>query len=535
MRTVRATPKKRPPCTFPDLRREPSKNEMLTPPKCRFGLHIGLNSISYVKVERKAGDWYVSDCGDVPWSFGNLNAENCEDELQSELQRIVKDLSIHQESAHLSLHGRYCVTRLATGSRKQVDEQLAEIVDNGQHYLQLGLGDKLIGSSIDAIDAQHHYGYVAIMKRGLIEALEDAVGQAGLELEAVDGALTSACRLVGQSGLDAAAPLLLVWLGPDGAEIGISYRGRMQLNYHAGTSGTVEQTAQKVQKHLKRLKRFCDRYRQVDGSAELSRVLVLANPQDAQALQGRLAQLDFEQVFTLGDLSERPEIHQRLQMQPIASAGVASALGGLLVHLEEGILPATDLYERYLLSKPRSLASVVFRDCWSSLVAAAVLIAVLVCGWWWRHEIDVLDLEVAMLAETFDEEHDQLAELEASQALLQEYKRLQHTVFQHPIEDIVSAVATCLPADARIDWFGIDSQDRLVLKGTMLDGDRSYEILKALRDLPAIQEVALESVGRSTHFGQSATFFEIHCELAGKLSNSTSDKVASIDATGGSR
>ncbi|MCA9134567.1 MAG: hypothetical protein KDA45_15475, partial [Planctomycetales bacterium] len=367
---------------------------------CRFGLYLGIKSVSYVKLERQGADWRLASSGELEWHDVSSTPEQCQDELLALLQKLMKQEGIGREPAHVSLHSRLCVTRVTTGNRQQVDEQLAEIIDNSQHYLQLGLGDKLIGHTAVPIDESRQYGQVAIIKRGLIETLENATGQAGLELLAVDGALTSICRLAQLAELDR-SPLLLVWLGASGAEIGISYQGHLQLNYHAGESLTVEQAAETVGKHLKRLRRFCDRYRQVDCHSDLKRVLVLASPHESDALRMLLQALQFEQVYTLSDLPGTV-LGDHLGHTPLTAPGVACALGGLLVHHASQTMPTTDVYSQYLRSKPQPLGRVLLRDGWPLLVSAALLLGVLCSGWslamWVAHE----ESQTATLNSSFD-------------------------------------------------------------------------------------------------------------------------------------
>ncbi len=125
------------------------------------------------------------------------------------------------------------------------------------------------------------------------------------------------------------------------------------------------------------------------------------------------------------------------------------------------------------------------------------------------------------LASSFDLERQKLLELDETRKVLREYQRLEENVSRRAVRDIITRVAQCLPGECRLDWCGLDTQSRLVLKGTMLQGDQSYEILKALRDLPEISEVALESVGNSSNLGRTSNLFEIHCEIAGQPAKST--------------
>lgn len=487
---------------------------------CRFALHVGLSAISFVKVERQGTSWRLTDSGKSPTQNLNASPEDARKGLQELLQKLAKQEGIVGEGIHVSLHNRMCITRVVTGNRLQVDEQLAEITDNSKHYLQLGLGEKLIGHSTVPIDESRQHGQVAIIKRGLIETIDEATERAGLELLSVDGAMTSICRLTGVAGMDR-TPLLLVSMGSTGAEIGISYKGRLQLGYHSGECVDLESTAQTIGKHLKRLRRFCDRYRQVDGKSDLRHVLVLGDSEIAERLMGLLAQYDFEQVFTLKDMNHSA-LADKLAGKSLDSGGIASALGGLLVHLEDDVLPTTDVFDQYLMGKPQALSSIIFRDGWPLLVAAALLIVTLGSGWIMNRQLRVHEAQHVDVASGFDRGREQLLQLDRQRNVLKEYTRLVSQVARPPLRGLVTHIANCLPADCRLNWCTLDAQGGLTLKGMMLQGDQTYEILKALAVLPEISEVTLESVEKSSIQGRTSTQFEIRCEIVNQSLKSIS-------------
>ena len=494
---------------------------------CRFALHVGLSAISFVKVERHGTSWRLTDSGKSPTQNLNANPEEARKGLQELLQKLAKQAGIAREGIHVSLHNRMCITRVVTGNRLQVDEQLAEITDNSQHYLQLGLGEKLIGHSTVPIDESRQHGQVAIIKRGLIETIDEATEHAGLELLSVDGAMPCICRLAGVAGMDR-TPLLLVWMGSVGAEIGISYKGRLQLGYNSRECADPQSTAVTIGRHLKRLRRFCDRYRQVDGRSDLRRVLVIGNSEHAEQLKGLLAQYDFEQVFTLADMSHS-ELADKLGGRSLDSGGVASALGGLLVHLEADVLPTTDVFDQYLMGKPQAWTTVVFRDGWPLLAAAAMLIVTLCSGWVMSRQLRLHEAQHVELSSGFDQGREQLLQLARQRSVLKEYNRLVAQVARPPLRGLVTHIANCLPADCRLNWCALDSQGGLILKGMMLQGDQTYEVLKALSVLPEISEVTLESVEKSSNHGRTSTQFEIRCEVVDqslKLPRLTQDSMS---------
>ncbi|MEZ6134857.1 MAG: PilN domain-containing protein [Pirellulaceae bacterium] len=486
-----------------------------------------------MKVARSSDSWQVVSSGEMPWHSLERSPDQNKEELETLLKKLATREGVSREPIHVSLHSRYCVTRVVTGNKEQVQKQLDEIIANSHHYLQFGLGEKLIGQSSTNISESNQYGQVAIIKRGLIESVEKAINFSSLELQSVDGAIPSASRLIGISGLDYETPLLVVWSTGACAEIGISYQGRLQLSYHVADGADVENVAGTISKHMKRLKRFCSRYRSVDGDGELNRALVLADNATSQGLRDRLIDA-FEHVYTREDLAES-QIKQHLNdAQQLSSPGVVSALGGLLVHLDSDVLPATDIFDNYLASKPRPLFDIIFRDGWMVMAAAAVLLMIVSYSAWIEHRIHVVQDAISLLSIDFASEREQVIALDESRRELREYQRLSEFSQQISERALLRLVAGCLPEDTRIDSLSIDSMDKIILKGVMLQGDRTYEVLTALRDSPLIGEVALESVGKTASFNVSATMFEIHCQLVRKSPKSV-ERVARVVPTQGRR
>ncbi len=507
--------------------------------KCRFAIHLGLGSLSYVRIAREADRWNIADYGDIPWHSLDKSENTNEEQLDAVIRQLALIQGMGREAIHVSLHSRYCVSRVVTGSRQEVDDQLEEISANSQHYLQFGLGDKLIGKSNVQISETQQYGQVAIIKRGLIETVEKAVHRASLSMDSVEGAMPNICRFLGFAGLDQ-QPLLVVWMGKNSAEIGISYQGRLQLTYQLGGESSVDAVAATIGTHLKRLRRFCDRYRSVDETAKLNHALIMATDADASLLRDKLQGVAFERVYTLQDLR-----HSRLgehlpEHSNALSPGVLSALGGLIVQLDKTALPTTNLLENYLDTKPRSWRNIVLQDGWPLISAAAILLVALGVNWWLAQKLEMFESQTQAFTLGHASERENVMELHQARSKLNTLKELQSSIWQVSENEILSMVAKCLSDDTRVDSLSIDSRAKVVLKGTMIYGDQTYDLLKALRALPAVEEVSLESVGRSTNFGQSCTSFEIQCQLtteknehAVEMEHSAQQQLASIPVRSG--
>lgn len=486
--------------------------------KCRFAVHLGLESLSFVKIVRDAEHWRAVAYGDIPWQGMERSHEEHHEHLESLIRRLGHQQGLTRESVHVSLHSRYCVSRVVTGSKQDFDAQFDEIATNSQHYLQFGLGEKLIGRSHISLGDGDLYGQVAIIKRGLCESIDKALQRCGLKIHSIDGAMPNICRLIGLSELDQ-APLLIVWLTESTAEIGISYRGRLQLSYQLGGNTSPDAVAETIRKHLKRLRRFCDRYRVVNENAQLNRLVIMASHEHTHELRQHLEGSAFEQVYALDDVTGDQLSNHIVLGEQRPSAGVVTALGGLLGQVEPDILPFTDVLEQYNSCKPRTLKSIFVIDALP--VYAAASLALVLCGWsgWMAHKIDESVQQTRVLEISLAAEREQMLKLDEVRTQCNDIEELQCSIERLGEGELTRVIAQCLPPDTRIESFAIDLTGKLILKGTMMHGDRSFELLQTLRRSPAIEEVALESVGKASTFGVATTMFEINCQLSKHLPN----------------
>jgi hypothetical protein len=190
-----------------------------------------------------------------------LHSETGQAEIADALRRISGELKIAGVPTWMSLTGDLCVTRVVTGDDETVRRELAELEQRSTLYLSLGHGPKALAAGVRQIDARHRHALLSVVNQKTLAALVDAAGRAGLQLERIEPSLVSLCRLVGQMQFDAQAPVLVMSVGERGAELGISHRGVLLLDYRpAGTDNQPAQLAETITHHLARLQRYCQRY-----------------------------------------------------------------------------------------------------------------------------------------------------------------------------------------------------------------------------------------------------------------------------------
>lgn len=497
--------------------------------KCRLGINVGLHSLSFVELDYSASGWTISKCGEIPFEKDNAVANADAKELQEIFERFFKENQLDAELLHLTLHSAYCVTRVTIGEPSHVDRKLDSFRQNSQHYLQMGLGEKVAGEAIDELDPQNRFGYMSIVKSGLIENIEQALAPLEIEMDAIDCGLISVCRLIGRAKLDSDAPLLVIWSGAKASQIGVSFQGRLQLSYQATEARTPAKTAEIVGKHLMRLKRFCNRYRDGGESEPLTNVLLLSESGETDELKGLINELGFAKVFSIEDLIKPIHFHCDSKEIP-KSIGFASALGGMLATAEEGHVAPTDLFSNYLRTKQTNVAQLVFRDFWLSWAAAIVFVAIMGGKWWVSSQLESVDDEIVQLEFQHDEERMQIAELTRASNLHEQYALLESHTEHAQLPTVVLEIAHSLPTEARLESLTLDSNSEIQMKGQSLGGDRSYEIISKLRKLPMMSDVSLVAVDHPSDPRDSSTYFQIKCILNPSVSHPSPQKfVAKVD------
>ncbi len=127
-----------------------------------------------------------------------------------------------------------------------------------------------------------------------------------------------------------------------------------------------------------------------------------------------------------------------------------------------------------------------------------------------------LKLRIDQLAEitaNLSVAEQELSELRSKELLLHYSERHRASVKEPSWVGLIESLAPCLPANARLEEISLSDRKNLVLRGVMYSGDHTYELLMALKQLPAMREVSVESVSPMGDFGSNQLHFEIRCRL----------------------
>ena len=442
-----------------------------------------------------------------------LNGEAGLHELTTAFRRIGTELRLAGAPVHVSLSGAYCVTRVVTGEAERVEHELLELEHRSALYLSLGHGPKALAGSIRQIDARQRHALMSVVNQKTLDTIVEAAGAAGLRLARIEPSLVSLCRLVGQLGDDADAPVLVANLDEQGAEIGISHAGQLLLDYRPAGVDSAEQLATVTCRHLARLQRYCNRY-VCFARGQLTRLYLCGSPETIDRARAAFAAEGAElDVVPLVDPWEVDEAFVSDGGAPdwtmIAPLGLA-----LAARDPDENTAGPNLMERLHDTTRQPLVPLLCRTLWP--LAAALMLAVgLEVGVFLQQQASArLKTEV----QTYEAANRQVRLLTARAVRGREkigyYRHISESLGQQRCTQLTTHVAQCLPHDVWLDSLRFDGEGRLALSGGSFSDDGVYEFVKWLEAVPGLTRVALDGTHPSRFKDGPGTAFDVHCDVA---------------------
>ena len=445
---------------------------------------------------------------DAQW----LHSDQGREELETALKQLVSQYKLHGVPTYLALGGDYCVTRVVTGTAERVRHELAQLEERSARYLMLGHGPKVIGGSVSHIDARHEHALLTIVNRKTMDVLLQAGAAAKLDLQTVEPALVSLCRLVGHFEGDVEAPVLVINLGEQGVELGITHRGQLLLDYRPAGWRDPSQVATLVEKHLARLQRYCDRYvRFAEG--KLHEVYLFGPTESLQE-----AQAGFRSGSTLSvrELSAAAPVAQWQLADREQFAALSAALGScLLGNLSDNRYTGPNLMERVKVRRrdvSRGLLVKTFLPAAALLFLAAGFV---LAAAWESARCGGLERELAtheVQQQAVKRLQQQIvSDLGKSRQLKQVYQALLNPHW----DEMALTIGRCMPDDVWLETFSADEKGRLALTGSSFTDLGIVEFVDWLQKFPALSHVALSGTRTDRLATGPAVRFDVYCEIAG--------------------
>ena len=435
-------------------------------------------------------------CQTIPWrkESTTLLSERGQAELEAAFRQLSLQFKLSGVPMNLVLNGDFCVTRAVSGSTERVKHELAQLERRSSLYLRLGHGPKTPGGSIRQIDARHQHALLTVVHQRTLEILVETANRADWKLNIVEPSLVALCRFVGQTGGDHEGPTLLVNLSKGTAEVGISHRGELLLDYRPAGLAAGEDTAAVVAQHMSRIERYCNRYVSFAGG-NLQKIYLSGHADLVEA-----AKKGFEERTEVPvEILTREVIDRTWHSQgnPAGSAEIA-ALGSCLRGREGDEATGPNLLQKMRTVSTKPLGALLLKAAWP--IAAAVLLAMgawTVVGWEAAH-VHKLEDELEQLEEPFRQARLLKGDVLRLRGQLDHYQKLEGSLDEPGWNNLSQQIAQCMPEGVWLNDLVADDAGGLMLLGTSYSEDGVFELAGWLENLPELCEVNIRSTEQTS-------------------------------------
>ncbi len=462
----------------------------------------------------------------IHWNPERLDMQSVEasQKLTSALAGFVKQFSLHRMNIRLCLDDGLCVTRVVTGEPEDVDRELEAIRVRSQLYLSLGLGEKLTGSLSKVTSNRSEYALTSIVNRRTIQIIYSAFSTARLRLASIEPVTLSVTRALGLLGVDQDRPVLFVSVDHNRCDLAITRSGQLMLSYRISGVQQPHDIATQIASNLTRLRRFCERVRG-QGDSALQSIYLFGEPTRVGALRSALEAVQARIEIANVVLSDAIQI----QASDDTNQVVVLALWAAAQWRDDrtDCLPAPDLLAQLQLLQRKSLPERLLAHFLPSAIAAGLMLFVFGLYLNDHRKLAAKKQEVAATAVDVSNVESELGEWELKQRLVNYYKQLEFQMAEGSWNQVITKLAPCIPANARLDSFILSDDSLVTLRGTMVGADQTYEMLAAIKQLPNISDVSLESVNAMGDLSQKLLQFEVKFRyIFVQIDKSTTDIVS---------
>lgn len=483
-------------------------------------IEVTRNQLHLVIVDQKQPDGPARlRSRSVTWRVESLSlaSEAGQREFASGLAKLVDEEKLRGAGVRFALSRHYCTTRVVSGAKDHVRRELGELHARSSLYLTLGQGRKVLAETVQPLDARHDHGLLAVASRKTVEIVLAAAAAAGLEVLWIEPTMVALSRILGYRGFDTEAPQLIANLTADGLELGISFGGRLFLDYRPAGREDREAAAV-ISGHLSRLRRYSQRCCAQLGrpmSAEALTRVYLAGRAESVAAACEAFRQD-------GKLIPEPLDPGSLEPQwqaesEFSGSEVCPALGSCLAaaSTDESRL-APNFLEQMRAERRDPLLPALLRSSWpvaAALLMAAVLTALNgVENTWLR----AVAQRIESLGPAYEQVSQYRREMAASEARVRDLQMLQNEITAPPWHEVITAIAGCLPESVWLNRLEATSAGRVVFSGISYGDEGTYESVRWLSAVPGFVTVQLEGMEPQNLPAGPASRFDVKFEIAGK-------------------
>lgn len=420
----------------------------------------------------------------------SLNSEEGVREFTTALRQVAEQHSSQNSSFHFVMGGDLCVTKAVRGSSEHVRNELREIEERSRLYLSLGPGEKVIVVNTQPIDARHDYAVVAVCNRATLNSIYDAATDVGLQVESIEPALVSVCRMVQRLPDAPSEPCLLMQTDDDSVEVGVYHEGRLLLDYRPGGNNGADEVGSVVLTHLSRLKRHTGHQLRC-SPPELNTIYLCGREASVQSAMRSFQPYEQFEVRRIDPASVKAtwEISKECE-----DSAMVPALGMLLnSYLPNDTRDAPDFMQHIVASARQPIGPILLKSLIP--IAATLFLGLVGFAWNFYEQQGLLAVQEQLdgLRGAELSSRELRLRLTAAEQETKQLKKLINGLHSKPMQQLVAHVGHCMPSDVWLNDLSIQDMDKIVLSGSSILEAGVFDFVEFLGKVPEFNDVALQS------------------------------------------
>lgn len=434
--------------------------------------------------------------------------------LVSLFKRALGRMGISGGSAVVALQGSRLVLRNFVGPDKQVRTELRQTLERSVDYVQLGMGDRVVGEHLHSMEDGRVHGLLGVSASTTIDPLAKTFEQVGLDVQSIEPALVAATRIASIAGQINDEATLLVLVEEEGIDIGVASSGHLLFGCRprslAGAEAGDSSRLSGLPRELERVARHCQR---LFGMSEEARRVVLFGSNDLVQPHAKVIEHSGEFHVERSNVAQAARSILTIPLEDlVGSDGHATALGAAasLVRGSHGVV-GPNLISKPETQHPPRLETAIRCALWPTL--AAILIWGGVHLFQGRLETAEARLRIEVEASSPNEVRCRELQMQLTEAE-QRAQRLSELVAKFgdrhwttPLE----AIHKCVPDRLWCNSVRQTATGHLTISGAAQDEEVVYEFRERLEDTPWLDSVSITSTSRSQLGSMLITDFALEC------------------------
>jgi Tfp pilus assembly protein PilN len=473
---------------------------------CRSNVHLALmicgSDGEPTKVTTRSLRWRTEST--------SLYSDASVKELTAAFRTLASEERLAGATAHIALSGEFCVTRVVTGSTDSVRRECSDLEERSHRYLTLGPGRKVIASSVEELDARHQHALLTVTNEWTLETLLEIGDTLGLRIATIESSLVGLSRMQAALRDGCQDACLVVQLDDGSAELGICQGGRLLLDYRPGGHADAGNIADIVAQHLTRVQRYLDR-NHTNLKTPVRQVYLAGD-----AAEVARAELQFKRFgqFQVSVLDPGQLTMDWQYESSVPGPEIAATLGtAMLSEPDGGNRRSPNLLEEILAQSRDPMGPILIRSLLP--LAAVLLVAAGLLVLYARERIGTNSLrtQLAELDPARTRAHELQLMLTSADLKLAELRALEQHLPDPNWGRLLTRIAQSMPDDVWLERLVCADARTAVLTGASYADGGIYDFVGYLKQVPGVEEIALQSTGVGHSASGPTTSFDLQLSL----------------------